>query len=328
MPALEHEATPDPILQAASFGLVSVVVPVFNEKENVRPLVETVADAMRPLGLPFELIVVDDGSRDGTLAALRDLLPAVPELVVVGLRRNFGQTLALQAGLDRSRGDAVVTMDGDLQNDPADIPRLLTGLAEGADVVSGWRRDRQDTLVLRKVPSWIANRIIRWMTGVEVHDQGCALKAYRGDVIRALDLYGEMHRFIVVLAMALGARISEVEVRHHARRMGTSKYGFSRTFRVLSDLFMIEMLTWFRESPLRWFVLFGTPFLLLGVSLGAMWLVNPEPTVVFPTVALISGTTFIGCVLFGLLSELLIESVGRRARGRVLAHEWKDLRGS
>lgn len=322
----ERHASPPGPSASHGFRSLSVVVPLFEEEENVRPLLEAIVEAVRPLGLDFELIVVDDGSRDRTRVLLRELLPEVPELVVVALRRNFGQTLALQAGLDRSRGDVVVTMDGDLQNDPADIPRLLAELADGADVVSGWRRERRDTLVLRKIPSWIANRLIRSLTGVEVHDQGCALKAYRGEVVRALDLYGDMHRFVVVLAMALGARISEVEVRHHARRMGRSKYGISRTFKVLADLFMVQMLTWFRESPLRWFALFGTPFLLLGATLGALWLADPRPSVVYPTVALISGTTFIGCLLFGVLSELMIENAGRRARSRVLAHEWKEAR--
>jgi glycosyltransferase involved in cell wall biosynthesis len=305
---------------------VSVVVPVFDEQENVRPLVVGIAEAMRPQGIPFEIVLVDDGSRDGTLRVLRELIPEVPELVVVALRRNSGQTLALQAGLDRARGDAVVTMDGDLQNDPRDIPKLLQALADGADVASGWRRDRQDTLLLRKVPSWIANRLIRLVTGVRIHDQGCSLKAYRGDVVRELDLYGDMHRFIAILTMPVGASIAEVPVRHHARVAGASKYGISRTFKVLADLFTIQMLTWFRESPLRWFALLGIPFSLAAFAMIGLWLAMGGRGVVLGSVGLISAMTFGSCLLVGLLGESAT-ALGDRGRGRrVVAHEWE--RGS
>lgn len=302
---------------------VSVVVPVFDEEENARPLVRGIADAMRSHGVPFEIVMVDDGSRDDTLHVLRELIHEVPELVVVALRRNCGQTLALQAGLDRARGDAVVTMDGDLQNDPRDIPKLLQALADGADVASGWRRDRQDTLLLRKVPSWLANRLIRWVTGVRIHDQGCSLKAYRGDVVRELDLYGDMHRFIAILTMPVGARIAEVPVRHHARVAGASKYGLSRTFKVLADLFTIQMLTWFRESPLRWFALLGVPFSLVGFAMTAAWWVAGGEGLVLGSVGLISAMTFGTCLLVGLLGEAAT-ALGDRGRGRrVVAREWK-----
>jgi glycosyltransferase involved in cell wall biosynthesis len=300
---------------------LSVVVPVYNEEANARALVERVVEAARGVGRRFELIVVDDGSRDGTLEALRGLVPATPELVVVALRRNYGQTLALQAGLDRARGDVIVTMDGDLQNDPADIPRLLAALDEGADVVSGWRRQRQDTLILRKVPSWIANALIRRVTGVPIHDQGCALKAYRREVIRELHLYGDMHRFIAILTMPVGARLAEIEVQHHARRAGTSKYGLSRTFKVVADLFTIEMLAWFRESPLRWFALLGLPFLALALLALPLWLASSAGSVVYPTVAFIGVTTFAGCLFLGLLGDAVIDSAGRGGAGGILAHE-------
>jgi glycosyltransferase involved in cell wall biosynthesis len=287
----------------------------------VRQLVERLVTALRPLGLRFELVLVDDGSSDRTLEILRELTLSVPELVVVALRRNFGQTLALQAGLDRARGEAIVTMDGDLQNDPADIPRLLRGLSEGADVVSGWRRQRQDALVLRKVPSWIANRMIRGVTGVKIHDQGCSLKAYRADVIRKLDLYGDMHRFIAVLTMPVGATIAEVEVHHNPRTAGVSKYGISRTLKVLGDLFTIQMLTWFRERPLRWFALLGVPFVALALlsTLIALWAGPAAP--VLTTVALVAVMTFGSCLLLGLLGEVALGLLGRGAARRVVHRE-------
>ncbi len=288
----------------------SVVVPVFDEEDNAEPLVRGIVEASRPIGIPFELVVVDDGSRDRTLPRLREMVDRVPELVVVALRRNFGQTLALQAGLDRARGDAVVTMDGDLQNDPRDIPRLLEGLSRGADVVSGWRKDRQDTLILRKVPSWIANRLIRLVTRINIHDQGCSLKAYRAEVIRGLDLYADMHRFIAILTMPLGATIAEIEVSHHARTAGTSKYGISRTFKVLADLFTIQMLTWFRERPMRWFTLMGIPFFFVSIAAAVLALVSGTSTVVPAAVALLAGTSFLACLLLGLLAEFVLATSG------------------
>jgi glycosyltransferase involved in cell wall biosynthesis len=285
---------------------LSVVVPVFNEEGNAQPLVRRIAEAVRPMGLPFEIVIVDDGSRDGTLALLRELVAEVPELIVVGLRRNFGQTLALQAGLDRAQGDAIVTMDGDLQNDPLDIPRLLERLTQGADVVSGWRKNRQDTLILRKVPSWVANRLIRLVTGIEIHDQGCALKAYRKEVVRSLDLYADMHRFVAVLSLGLGASIAEIEVAHHPRVAGTSKYGISRTLRVLADLFTIQMITRFRERPIRWFGLLSAPFVVASLCAAVIALVSPDSSVVPGAIALVCATTFLGCLLLGLLAEFVL----------------------
>jgi glycosyltransferase involved in cell wall biosynthesis len=302
---------------------LSVVVPVYNEEGNAEPLVRRIAEATRPIGLPCEIVIVDDGSNDRTLEVLRGLCADVPELVVVALRRNFGQTLALQAGFDRARGDAIVTLDGDLQNDPRDIPRLLEQLSAGADVVSGWRKERKDTLILRKVPSWIANRLIRLVTRIEIHDQGCALKAYRSQVVRGLDLYADMHRFIAVLTLGLGATIAEIEVQHHPRVSGSSKYGISRTLRVLADLFTIQMITRFRERPLRWFSLLATPFLLLSLLAGAAALLLPGSGVIMSAIALVTGTTFVSCLLLGLLAEfVLAEALGagdarsaQRARG-------------
>jgi glycosyltransferase involved in cell wall biosynthesis len=303
---------------------LSVVVPVFNEEANVHPLVRTIVEAVRPLGLPFEVVIVDDGSTDGTLANLRELLPDTPELVVVRLRRNFSQTPALQAGFDRARGDVIVTMDGDLQNDPRDIPRLLEPLSRGADVVSGWRKGRQDTLLLRKIPSWIANGLIRLVTRVPIHDQGCSLKAYRREMVQGLDLYADMHRFIAVLTMSVGASIAEVEVRHHPRVAGTSKYGLSRVFKVITDLLTIQMITRFRESPLRWFALLGTPF-LLATPLCILLALSAGPNaVVMSSVALVTATSFASCLLCGLLGEAIIEAGGSRRGPRPAARERRE----
>ncbi len=293
---------------------------MYNEDGNVRTLVERVVEALRP-GRNFELVIVDDGSSDATLSILRELLPTTPELVVVSLRRNFGQTLALQAGFDVARGGTIVTMDGDLQNDPRDIPRLLEELERGADVVSGWRRQRQDTLLMRKVPSWIANRLIRLVTKVRIHDQGCSLKAYRSEVVRQLDLYGDMHRFVAILTMPVGARIAEVEVRHHPRVAGDSKYGISRTFKVVADLFAIQMLTWFRERPLRWFALLGVPFLFLSLGAALLPPLFGSATPVLAAVALIAAMTFGSCLLVGILGEAVLEAAGRGRARRVVYHE-------
>jgi glycosyltransferase involved in cell wall biosynthesis len=208
---------------------------------------------------------------------------------VIALRRNFGQTPALQAGFDQARGDIIVTLDGDLQNDPGDIPKLIERIDAGADVVSGWRFDRQDTLVMRKVPSWIANRMIRWVTGVPVHDQGCSLKAYRAAVVRRLGLYSDMHRFITVMTMPLGAAIEEIGVRHHPRVAGTSKYGISRVFKVLADLLTIQLITRFRESPMRWFAWVGVPFLVASMIFAVASGFFMDGSIVMPTVSLLFG---------------------------------------
>jgi len=303
---------------------LSIVAPVYNEEQNVEPFVKGITEAVRDLGLRFEIVIVDDGSDDGTLAILRGLLPATPELVVVRLRRNFGQTLALQAGLDRARGDVIVTMDGDLQNDPRDIPRLLSELSRGADVVSGWRRNRRDGLLLRKVPSRIANWLIRRLSGVPIHDHGCALKAYRAEVVRGLDLYADMHRFIAVLTMPLGASISEIEVRHHPRTAGRSKYGISRVFRVLVDLFTIEMLTWFRESPLRWFALLGFPFLMTTVLTTLLAVFSDGRIVVLSAIAFLTANTFVSCLFLGFLGEFVVESSARGSSRRLIFREWEE----
>ena len=244
---------------------VSIVIPVYNEEANVRELVDRVGAAMTRAAKSFELICVDDGSRDGSAAALEALAAERPWLKPLYLIRNYGQSAALQAGFDAAQGEIIVTLDGDLQNDPDDVPELLQMMdaRPEVDVISGWRKDRQDRTVSRKLPSVAANAMISRATGVKLHDYGCALKVYRADVIRGLRLYGELHRFIPALAAEVGANIIEVPVRHHARTRGVSKYGIDRTFRVLLDLLWIKFLMRFLHRPLQ---AFGG----VGLGLGAV----------------------------------------------------------
>ena len=250
---------------------LSVVIPMYNEAENVRPMVERVHQALAGVAFAWELIVVDDGSLDGTPRLLRETAQEFGSHVrVVELSRNFGQTAAMQAGIDAARGDFIATLDGDLQNDPADIPAMLEQLVDDdLDILCGWRKNRQDKLLLRKVPSRIANRMIRKTTGVHIHDYGCSLKIYRASVIKAVRLYGEMHRFIPVWAAQVTppSRIGERVVTHHARQFGTSKYGISRTFRVFVDLLSVWFFLRFRARPGHFFGVFG---LFVGALGGAI----------------------------------------------------------
>lgn len=298
--------------------MLSVVVPMFNEEESVQPLVAAVEEALRAAG-EWELIIVDDGSSDGTAKLVRERAATDPRIRLVSLTRNFGQTAAMQAGFDHACGDVVVSMDGDLQNDPADIPRLVRKLREGYDLVAGYRENRQDTLITRKVPSWLANRLMRWVTGVPIRDSGCSLKAYRSDLLRRVQLYSDMHRFIPAIAAATaGARITEAPVRHHPRRYGESKYGLGRIAKVIADLLTIEMIRSFRERPLA---LFGGAAVAFGM-LGAVWTVfalavrltgdvAEARAFVFPGVALLWFG--LGCylIMIGLIAEAI---VGRHAR--------------
>lgn len=233
---------------------LSVVVPLYNEEESVRPLVEAVRDALGEAP-PWELVLVDDGSRDRTAQVAAELAQADERIRLVQLARNYGQTQAMQAGFDAARGRIVVSMDGDLQNDPRDIPALVAKLEEGYDLVAGYRLRRRDKLLTRKLPSWVANRIIRAVTGVPIRDNGCSLKAYRRETLDRLHLYSDMHRFLPALAAATAAaRIAELPVRHHPRRFGRSKYGLSRILKILADILTLTMISWFRERPI---VLFG-----------------------------------------------------------------------
>ena len=236
---------------------LSLFLPVLDEEESLRPMHEKIRSALDALGKTAEVIYVDDGSTDKSFSILRELAGEDQRVRVISLRRNYGQTAAMSAGIDAARGDILIPMDADLQNDPADIKRLLDKLDEGYDVVSGWRKNRQDKLISRKIPSQIANRVISWIGGVPLHDYGCSLKAYRRDVIQDVRLYGEMHRFIPIYASWAGARVTEIPVDHHARTMGKSKYGISRTIKVIFDLMTIKFMASYQTKPIYVFGTFG-----------------------------------------------------------------------
>ncbi len=236
---------------------LSIIAPIYNEEESIPPLIEEVHRALDQTGLRFELILVDDGSSDSSFSIMEKLAQSDPALVIVGLRRNFGQTAALQAGLDASRGKRVVLMDADLQNDPADIPAMLKKIDEGFDLVAGWRADRKDAFINRRLPSMIANRIISLTTKVQLHDYGCTLKAMTSDVAKELRLYGEMHRFIPAIANWVGVRVVEMRVNHRARQFGTTKYGIGRTIRVILDLITVRFMQSYLVRPMQVFGLAG-----------------------------------------------------------------------
>jgi glycosyltransferase involved in cell wall biosynthesis len=289
---------------------ISIVVPLFNEEDSVALLHERITEAMKTTGLDYEVLFVDDGSRDRTLEIAAGLAAEDPFLRVVEFRANCGQTPAMAAGIDLARGRAIATMDGDLQNDPADIPAMLAELDETSDLVVGWRKNRQDKLITRKVPSWIANRLIGKVTGVPIRDNGCSLKIYRADVIKKVPLYSEMHRFIPAMASVAGARVREVPVRHHARQFGESKYGLSRVYKVLLDLLSIKTITAFAQKPLVWFALLATPFLLLSVILlaaGVAPLFGDAGTISLPLAGtgVLLGALAIFLIMGGALGELV-----------------------
>jgi len=242
---------------------ISIVIPIHNEAESLPPLHAELATVLQALGQSYEIIAVDDGSSDDSLPVLKQLAAADPHVVIVGLRRNFGQTAAFAAGFDQARGAIVITIDADGQNDPADIPLLLAKLGEGYDIVSGWRQNRKEPLLTRKIPSRVANAIITSNTGISLHDSGCSLKAYRYEVIKTVKLYGDMHRFIPAFASWMGVKVAEVPVKDRARKFGKSHVGFSRTFRVFLDLFTLSFLLSFQGKPMR---LFGS----MGVATGAI----------------------------------------------------------
>jgi len=247
---------------------LSIVIPVYNEEENVEPLIVEVEAALAGLGKSYEIVIVDDGSKDATFAKLKSIHRRLAQLKVVRLKRNFGQTAALAAGLAQARGNVVILMDGDAQNDPADIPALLRKLDEGNDLVAGWRHNRQDPFLNRRLPSMIANRLISFTTHVKLHDYGCTLKAMRQDVAKNLRLYGEMHRFIPAIAYERGARIAELKVNHRPRLRGTSKYGITRTLRVVLDLLTVKFLSSYSTRPSHVFGPIGLGSGLLGFAIG------------------------------------------------------------
>jgi glycosyltransferase involved in cell wall biosynthesis len=300
--------------QPTSTPGLSVVAPLYNESQNVRPLVEWILQAMETFEGSFEIILVDDGSRDDTWEQIRAV---AEDGRVIGLRlgQNVGQTAAMMAGFDHARGRIVVSLDGDLQNDPRDIPLLVAKLDEGYDLVCGWRRNRQDKLLLRKIPSWVANRLIRKLTGVPIADNGCSLKAYRRDLLDRIALYAEQHRFIPALSASVGARIAELPVRHHARRYGESKYGISRTLKVLVDLLTLTMITSFRSRPLVGFALASLPALGIAAVFGGLWLFSlthfdteKASALVLPGAGLLSVGVALYLFMLGLVAEVALSS--------------------
>lgn len=292
---------------------LSVIVPFYNEEESIAAMHQAIVDAVEPLGIAFEMVFVDDGSRDRTLEVATGIARGDERVRVVKFRRNYGQTPAMAAGIEQAHGRVLVTMDGDLQNDPRDIEHFLAKIDEGYDIVVGWRFNRQDKLVSRKIPSKIANWLIGKVTGVPINDNGCSLKAYRGDLIKAIPLYSEMHRFIPAMASIAGPRIAEIKVRHHARQFGQSKYGLSRIYKVLLDLMVIKTVASFTARPLLWFSMLATPLMLVGsLALGyALWRwAATEAGMSLPvagTGVLLLTSSFI-LVCGGILGELIYRS--------------------
>jgi glycosyltransferase involved in cell wall biosynthesis len=289
---------------------LSIVVPIYNEEDNVAALYESIREALAPASLEYELIFVDDGSSDASFRLLKDIAAEDQRVKLLRFRRNFGQTAAMAAGFDVAAGSVIIPMDGDLQNDPADIPRLLAKLHEGYDVVSGWRKDRKDTFVTRKIPSMLANALISSMTGVHLHDYGCTLKAYRREVLDGINLYGEMHRFVPALASQFGAKVAELPVNHRPRLYGTSKYGISRTLRVVLDLMTVKFLLTYSTKPIQLFGKWGVYTLLTGFLTGGATLymkifdnmsMNRNPLLILTAFLLFMGVQFI---VMGLLGEL------------------------
>ncbi len=293
--------------------MISIFLPVLNEEPNLRPLHGKIDEALAALKETAEIIYVDDGSTDGSLKVLRELARLDARVRVVALRRNYGQTAAMSAGIDAARGEILIPMDADLQNDPADIQRLIAKLNEGYDVVSGWRKNRKDKMVTRKLPSMLANRLISWIGEVPLHDYGCSLKAYRRDVLKDVRLYGEMHRFIPIYASWAGARVAEIPVEHHPRTMGKSKYGLSRTLKVVLDLMTIKFMASYQTKPIYVFGTFG--MIAFAVSLlaglwaiirkleGESFIKNPLP--ILSIVMFAVGVQFL---LMGLLAEMLVRT--------------------
>jgi glycosyltransferase involved in cell wall biosynthesis len=314
---------------------LSIVIPLFNEEENVPLLAEEIRRALDTQGVAYEVVAVDDGSIDRTWTQLESIRAQDPRWVLVGLRRNFGQTAAMSAGFDHARGDVIVTLDGDLQNDPADIPRLLV-LAKDFDVVSGWRKNRQDPFLSRRLPSLLANWLISQVTGVRLHDYGCTLKAYRREVVEHLHLYGEMHRFIPAIASWMGISLVEVETNHHPRRFGRSKYGIARTLRVMLDLITVKFLLSFATKPIQFFGLLGLITAGIGIAIGVYLSVlklafgaqiGGRPLLFLGILLIVVGVQL---VMMGLLGEMLVRVYHESQRKpiymvkRVLGHPARE----
>lgn len=289
---------------------LSVVIPVFNEEKNIEELYQELESILSGIGKQFEIIFIDDGSTDDSFTLLKRMQKKDDRVVVIKLRKNFGQTAALSAGFDHAVGDIVITMDGDLQNDPKDIPKLLKIIEEGFDMACGWRFNRKDRFINRRLPSMLANKIISWTTNVKLHDYGCTLKAFRKEVVEGINLYGEMHRFIPAVASTMGVSIEEVKVNHRARKYGTSKYGISRTIRVILDLITIKFLLSYATRPIQIFGLLGFFSAMGGSGLVILMAIQRQvykiPMANRPLLLLAILLIFIGLqfVTLGLLGEL------------------------
>jgi dolichol-phosphate mannosyltransferase len=304
----------DPLPRAGEAPEVSIFLPVYNEEPNLMPLHAKLDEALKTLDRSAEIVYVDDGSTDGSLKILREIAAVDPRVRVVALRRNYGQTAAMAAGIDAASGRVLIPMDADLQNDPVDIQRLLQKLDEGYDVVSGWRKNRQDKMVTRKIPSMLANRLISWIGGVPLHDYGCSLKAYRRESLQDVRLYGEMHRFIPIYASWAGARVTEIPVKHHARTMGKSKYGLSRTLKVVFDLMTIKFMASYQTKPIYVFGMFGmlafAISLLAGLYAVFLKIIHKADFVQtpLPILAIVMFAVGVQFLLMGLLAEMLVRT--------------------
>ena len=293
--------------------LISIIIPVFNESESIGYLLDEVLNVMCSNKLNFEIVVVNDGSQDSTSNVLDELTIKIKELSVISLRTNYGQTAAMAAGFDNSNGEVVITLDGDLQNDPNDIPKLISHINEGYDLICGWRYDRKDKLINRRIPSKIANKLIANVTGLKLHDYGCSLKAFKKEILDDIKLYGELHRFLPVLAKIEGAKIKEIKVNHRSRKYGSSKYGIDRTFRVLMDLLTVWFMTKFLTRPMYGFGFVGIISILVSLGMTSYLFIikllgndiGNRPLLMF---ALILGIAGVQLFSFGLLGELLIRT--------------------
>lgn len=296
---------------------ISIVIPVYNEEDNVNILYNEIRETLKPLKKPYEIIFIDDGSSDGTFECLtrikekeEDYEASFAQTIIMRFSRNFGQTPAMQAGFDKARGNIIVSLDGDLQNDPNDIPRLLDKLDKGYDVVCGWRKDRKDKTFSRIIPSKVANWLIAKITGVPIHDRGCSLKAYKTSVIKSVRLYSDMHRFIPAMTSLVGARITEIVVNHRPRKYGQTKYGLSRIWKVLFDMVTIEMLLHFNQRPLMWFATFCFIFGFLGICFGVasiFFFLQGEQSMICSAATFLSFFLFGSLLSWGFLAEYFVK---------------------
>jgi glycosyltransferase involved in cell wall biosynthesis len=301
-------------LSANNSIYLSIVVPLYNEEECVDKLVSKIVEVGSQFDFAYELILVDDGSTDKTWQLIEDLNASNPNLKAIKLRRNYGQTVAMVSGFDRALGEIIVTMDGDLQNDPADIPKLIEKLDQGYNVVCGWRKDRKDKALTRVLPSKVANWIISKITGVPIHDSGCSLKAYRSSVIKSVSLYSDMHRFIPAMVTMVGARIAETTVNHNPRKYGESKYGLSRVWKVLFDIVTIKMLIKYHNKPMLWFGTFSFIFGILGLLFGCVSIFTfllGIKLIIYPTSSFLFFSLFGSFLSWGILAEFLIRQEKR-----------------